>query len=175
MCTLVKTGIIGTVVGMEFLDKTFEEWITHLKRIFNKTKSQKQQQIQGICGTCYCSTFLLFEETSRSPFQILRVNTRRNLNANINYSMLIFFFQTNHVSYLFKHCLGPSIKYAKFSEKLAFLTPWYTHVCVRIRGFEMLVFRKILRTYLMNDPFLVYSLNWNFCQNSSLYKSHYFI
>ena len=93
LCTLVKTGIIGTVVGMEFLDKTFEEWISHLKRIFNTTKSQKQQQIQGICGTCYCSTFLLFEETSRSPFQILTVNTRWNLNANINHSMLIFFFK----------------------------------------------------------------------------------
>ena len=37
---------------------------------------------------------------------------------------------------------------AKFSEKLTFLTPRYVHV--RIRGSEMLVFRKILRTYLMN-------------------------
>ena len=36
---------------------------------------------------------------------------------------------------------------AKFSEKLTLLTPWYTHVRVRIRGIEMLVFRKILRTY----------------------------
>ena len=40
----------------------------------------------------------------------------------------------------------------KFSEKLTILTPWYAHVCVRIRGLEMSVFRKILRTYLMNDP-----------------------
>ena len=27
----------------------------------------------------------------------------------------------------------------------------YVHVCVRIRGLEMLVFRKILRTYLPPD------------------------
>ena len=41
----------------------------------------------------------------------------------------------------------PFNKYAKFSEKLIFLTPRYGHVHVRIRGQEMLVFRKILRTY----------------------------
>ena len=46
----------------------------------------------------------------------------------------------------------PLSMYAKFSEKLIFLTPWYVHVCVRIRGLEMLFFRKILRTYLMDDP-----------------------
>ena len=42
--------------------------------------------------------------------------------------------------------------YAEISGKLTFLTPWYAHVRVRIRGLEMLVFRKILRTYLMDDP-----------------------
>ena len=46
----------------------------------------------------------------------------------------------------------PLSTYAKFSDKLTFLTPWYTHAHVRIRGLEMLVFRKILRTYLMDDP-----------------------
>ena len=35
----------------------------------------------------------------------------------------------------------------KFFIKLTFLTPWYVHVCVRTRGEEMLVFRKILRMY----------------------------
>ena len=42
--------------------------------------------------------------------------------------------------------------YAKFFEKLSFLTPSYAHVRVRIRELEMLVSRKILRTYLMDDP-----------------------
>ena len=42
--------------------------------------------------------------------------------------------------------------YAKFSEKLTFLTPWYAHVRVHTRGLEMLAFRKILRTYLMDNP-----------------------
>ena len=40
----------------------------------------------------------------------------------------------------------------KFSKKLTFLTPWYIHVRVRIRGFEMLGFMEILCTYLMDDP-----------------------
>ena len=46
----------------------------------------------------------------------------------------------------------PLSTYAKFSEKLTFLTPWYAHIRVPIRGLEMLVFRKILRTYLMDNP-----------------------
>ena len=46
----------------------------------------------------------------------------------------------------------PLSRYAKSSEKLTFLTPWYAHVRVRIKGLEMSVFRKILRTYLMDDP-----------------------
>ena len=37
-------------------------------------------------------------------------------------------------------------KYAKFSEKITFLTP------LHIRGLEMLVFRKILRKYLTDGP-----------------------
>ena len=45
----------------------------------------------------------------------------------------------------------PLSTYAKFSEKLTFLTPWYAHVCVHIRGLEMLVFWKILRMNLMDD------------------------
>ena len=40
----------------------------------------------------------------------------------------------------------------KISEKLTFLTTWYALVRVRIIGLEILVFRKILRTYLTDDP-----------------------
>ena len=40
----------------------------------------------------------------------------------------------------------PLSTYAKFSNKLIFLTPRYEHVRVRITGLEMLVFRKILRS-----------------------------
>ena len=46
----------------------------------------------------------------------------------------------------------PLTTYAKFSEKLTFLTPRYAHVRVRIRRLEMFVFWKIFRTYLMDDP-----------------------
>ena len=47
---------------------------------------------------------------------------------------------------------NPLSTYVKFSEKLTFLTPWYAHLRVLIRGLEMLVFQKILHTYLMDDP-----------------------
>ena len=46
----------------------------------------------------------------------------------------------------------PLITNGKFSEKLTFLSPWYPHVYLLIRGLEMLVFRNILRTYLMDGP-----------------------
>ena len=39
----------------------------------------------------------------------------------------------------------------KFSEKLTLLTPWYAHVREQIRGYEMLVFPKTLRTYYVDD------------------------
>ena len=56
--------------------------------------------------------------------------------------------------------LGSSIKYArKFSEKVTFLTPWYAHVRVPIRGLEMLIFQKILDTYLIDGPLIGLDLN----------------
>ena len=48
----------------------------------------------------------------------------------------------------------PLSTFAKFSEKLTFLIPWYAHVRVCLRGLEMLVSRKILRTYLMDSPWI---------------------
>ena len=38
-------------------------------------------------------------------------------------------------------------KYAKFSKKSTFFTTWYVHAHVRIRGLEMLLYRKLLRTH----------------------------
>ena len=43
------------------------------------------------------------------------------------------------------------VTYTKFSEKLTFLTSWYAHASIRIRGSDMLVFRNILPAYSMND------------------------
>ena len=45
----------------------------------------------------------------------------------------------------------PLVTYAKFSEKLTFLTPRYAHVRMRIRGLEIIVSWKILRTHLMDN------------------------
>ena len=50
--------------------------------------------------------------------------------------------------------VGPSIKYVrKIFQKTNISNSQYAHVRVRIRGLDMLVFRKVLRTYLMNDFF----------------------
>ena len=55
---------------------------------------------------------------------------------------------------LLKNHMGSSIKYVpKVFRKPTFLTLRYSHICVRIRGLEMLVFRTILRTYLMDSPY----------------------
>ena len=57
------------------------------------------------------------------------------------------------IAYLAFRLLGHLLSaFAKFSEKLTFLTPWYAHVRVRIRELKMVVFRKSLRTYLMDGP-----------------------
>ena len=50
----------------------------------------------------------------------------------------------------FEHRGHPFRMYAKISEKAIFLTPWYAHVRMRIKEYEMLVFRKVLRTYSIN-------------------------
>ena len=52
--------------------------------------------------------------------------------------------------------------FAKFSGKLTFLKLWYAHVHVRIRGWEMLVLRKILWTHLMIIFVIIVCLKWNF-------------
>ena len=52
----------------------------------------------------------------------------------------------NHPPSLEEYLRGhPLSTYPKFSEKLTFLI-------VRIRGLEILVFRKILRTYVIDGP-----------------------
>ena len=59
----------------------------------------------------------------------------------------------------------PLSTYAKYSEKLTFLTPWHANALVRIRELEMLVFRKILRTHLMDGPYAS-------AQSGRLFKAH---
>ena len=44
------------------------------------------------------------------------------------------------------------VRMQNFPKKLTFLTLSYAHVRVRISGYKMLVFLKILRTYQMNGP-----------------------
>ena len=81
----------------------------------------------------------------------------------------------------------PLSTYAKYSEKLAFLTPWYAHVRVRIRELEIIVFRKSLPTYLMmahkerKRQFIYKHLCflWSYWRyvliNHGNYKANYFI
>ena len=58
---------------------------------------------------------------------------------------------TNNIPRKIGSWVHPFSTYTKFSEKLTFLAPWYARPRVGISGSEMLVFRKILRTYLMDD------------------------
>ena len=44
-------------------------------------------------------------------------------------------------------------KHVKFSEKRTFLTPWYAHARVGIRGYDIFVFREIWRAVFF----------WNTC------------
>ena len=46
----------------------------------------------------------------------------------------------------------PLTTYAKFVEKLTFLSPWYAHVRVHIRVLEILVFWKIFACVDMDEP-----------------------
>ena len=55
----------------------------------------------------------------------------------------------------------PFSTYVKSSEKLTFLTPWYAHVCVRIRGSEILFFRKFCVCTKWINPYII-SLTWKF-------------
>ena len=109
--------------------------------------------------------------------------SRKLLTAfNIHYVILVSLLLTLNIFHIFFYCFycwlwkskcllrlnilaksfiggHPLSTYAKFSEKLTFLTSWYAHVRVRIKGLEMLVFRKILRTYLMDDPLMFDRVN----------------
>ena len=50
-------------------------------------------------------------------------------------------------------CLVSSIKYVRIFFRKTIISNPLISIRVRIRGLEMLVFRKILRTYLMDGPF----------------------
>ena len=50
--------------------------------------------------------------------------------------------------------MGPSIKYVRnVFRKPNISNPLIRTLRMRMRGLQMLVFRKILRTYLMDDPY----------------------
>ena len=54
--------------------------------------------------------------------------------------------------------MGPSIKYVpKTFPKTNISNPpdMHTYVRVHIKGLEMLVFGKVLHTYLMDDPYVI--------------------
>ena len=66
----------------------------------------------------------------------------KNLSAAVNIIRYKHKIYINHQ--LRAHSISP---YTKFSEKLTYLSPLYTHVRKRITGKEVLIFRKSLHTY----------------------------
>ena len=99
-----------------------------------KTRNMSLNKIYEICGQKYGAGFL------EGPFHAWE----GHLFILLSFALQLF-YSSNIFEYL-KRGL-PLSTYAKFSEKLTFLTSWYAH-----RGLEMLVFRKILRTYLIDNP-----------------------
>ena len=80
----------------------------------------------------------------------IKISARANEAENTRYFISIVFLflvflwgrgqsQSMPMIFLRGH---PLSAYAKFPEKLTFLTPWYAHVPVLTRGLEMLVFGK---------------------------------
>ena len=115
----------------------------------------------SLLASKHCTTFYYFKHLlSKSicififymyAYGFLRTN---GLNFTQEYSAVVFVFKMAVFAEFSIPCCyiksffrgHPLSTYAKFSEKLTFLTPWYIQVRVRIRGLEMLVFSEILRT-----------------------------
>ena len=126
---------------------------------------------QGTCAVELCSEITFFIAQS-----ILSISHILDHLFNPFQTGVAFNIQTGHLNWRENHmtdfymkcitgliCINknnfflgghPLSTYAKFSEKLTLLTPWYAHVRVRINGLETLVFQKILRTYLKDDHLL---------------------
>ena len=96
---------------------------------------------------CLTLFFYMYKENSRSKRKF-------NIYKNVIYPKI----QQDLLQSIKHHLFGA---YAKVKKKLKFLTPWYAHVRVLIKGLEMLVFRKILRMYKMDGLLSNTEIKWN--------------
>ena len=114
----------------------------------NKTEDSSKSSSNVITGINESKTFIKYIYHANVNIRLMvknMIQIKFGITINLGVRAKIW----KNIMYARGH---PLSTYAKFSEKLTFLTPWYAHVCVRIRGLEMLVFRKIWCTYLMDDP-----------------------
>ena len=136
------------------------EWYFHFGNSFTfSVKFGSQDQSGMLC--------FLKMKTGRLRSYLHNIGIVQMFHRNSNYEIQIMSYFDNVVNSAAtrimellgkvlkrKNPLRLSIKYVRnIFRELTFLTPCYAHVHVRIRRLEMLVFRKILRTYLMDDPF----------------------
>ena len=61
---------------------------------------------------------------------------------------------------------NPLSTYAILFEEISFVTPRNAYVSVRISGYEMLVFRKVIRTYQMKENMLSRKVFGNIAYNA---------
>ena len=107
----------------------------------------------------YSLRWIMRPDATFGVFQVVTCSWILSIKMNISLILTISSFtnvENSQLIYTANRLIGlcrdhSFCTFTKFSEKITFLTPRYTHICVRIRRLEMLVFRKILRTYYMND------------------------
>ena len=96
--------------------------------------------------TCESQNFVLRKylpwKLHFSPVFLRLKNCEPISNTQYTSSLISDARQVN--SFVGDHSFGT---YAKISKKLTFITFWYAHVRVRIRGYKNVSFPKILRTY----------------------------
>ena len=100
----------------------------------------------------------------QGKYKVYGLITREFLRLRMHSTFSGYYFYMNknilgafqiYISVPWVHPFGT---YAKFFEKLAFLTPWYVHVRVRIKGWKMLVFAYVLNGW---PPLRLAWHDWN--------------
>ena len=102
----------------------------HLLKVYNRSTRTRCEICSKLTGVFTVN----FEHISHLVLVLLLLTLNRQLPAGI------YFQQTSNYFIKIRHC------------------QYESHVRVRTRGLEMLVFRKILHTYLMDGP------SWRLCQ-----------
>ena len=142
-------------IGRHLIEKIFKHFYVKIHKILASRQFSFLISVYPFCVNSFSLSSIKHIRKRRTRCLELH-NIKQKISFTLFLQLLLqeygIFFQSFFESMFFiskNFCSqGPSITYANFSEKLTFLNP-------RIRGVEMLVFRKILRKYLMDDPLII--------------------